>query len=275
VLISGPSYFLLTGSPNEILEDHLWGTIRKFVRFQVLIAAPDEINPIFDTGYSIFMLIGLIMIGAGLISDDKKYKVLDIYDSKIDRRSYLIGKFSSLILFGNLLFTLPCIIEWGLIIVGVEGIDLLTALPVLIDVIIFTEILVLVLTSFILTFSSFTNSRLYSGVLAFAFFLSISKVTSGFIGVVDTFTPLMYFDFFTVLSVLTFILQGEASVVYYDTSLTGIDYNLSLDLSGQAGTLILPFLCFFICLSLLVCYYQVVWRHQFSIRPLKKGILEN
>ncbi|MHA2305170.1 MAG: hypothetical protein ACXACU_07225, partial [Candidatus Hodarchaeales archaeon] len=132
MLFIGPSYLLPTGSPNEILEDHLWGTIRKFVRFQVLIATPDEIDPVFDTGYSIFMLIGLIMIGAGLISDDKKYKVLDIYDSKIDRKSYLTGKYGTLILFGNLLFTLPCILEWVLLIVGVEGIDLLAAIPVLI-----------------------------------------------------------------------------------------------------------------------------------------------
>ncbi|MHA1968584.1 MAG: hypothetical protein ACW964_12355, partial [Candidatus Hodarchaeales archaeon] len=272
MLFIGPSYLLPTGSPNEILEDHLWGTIRKFVRFQVLIATPDEIDPVFDTGYSIFMLIGLIMIGAGLISDDKKYKVLDIYDSKIDRKSYLTGKYGTLILFGNLLFTLPCILEWVLLIVGVEGIDLLAAIPVLIGVILFTEILILVLVSFVLTFSSLTNNRLYSGVLAFAFFLSISKVISGFIGVTDTFTPLMYLDFFTVLSVLSFLIQGEKSVVYYDST-GGIDFNLLLDLTGQAGVLLLPFLGFFICLSLLICYYQVVWKHQHSIMPFKRGIL--
>jgi hypothetical protein len=273
MLFIGPSYLLPTGSPNEILEDHLWGTIRKFVRFQVLIATPDEIDPVFDTGYSIFMLIGLIMIGAGLISDDKKHKVLDIYDSKIDRKSYLTGKYGTLILFGNLLFTLPCIVEWVLLIVGVEGIDILAAIPVLIGVILFTEIMILVLVSFVLTFSSLTNNRLYSGVLAFAFFLSISKVISGFIGVTDAFTPLMYLDFFTVLSVLSFLIQGEKSVVYYDST-GGIDFNLLLDLTGQAGILLLPFLGFFICLSLLICYYQVVWRHQHSIMPFRRSIAE-
>ena len=120
MLLSGPSYLMQSESPNDLLEDHLWGTIRKFIRFQVLIAAPDEIDPVFDTGYSIFMLIGLILIGAGLISDDKRYKVLDIYDSKIDRKTYLTGKYGTLILFGNLLFTLPCIIEWGLLIIKWE-----------------------------------------------------------------------------------------------------------------------------------------------------------
>ncbi|MHA2224508.1 MAG: hypothetical protein ACXAC8_04855 [Candidatus Hodarchaeales archaeon] len=80
-----------------ILEDHLWGTIRKIVRFQVLIAAPDEIDPVFDTGYSIFMLIGLIMIGAGLISDDKKYKVLDIYDSSSKIEKTVWKRFKAII----------------------------------------------------------------------------------------------------------------------------------------------------------------------------------
>jgi len=274
MLLNGPSNLLPNGSPNDVLEDHLWGTVRKFVRFQVLISAPDEINPIFDTGYSIFMLIGLILIGAGLISDDKKNKVLDLYDSKIDRKSYLAGKFGTLILFGNLLFTLPCIVEWGLLLAGIEGIDLLAAIPILFGVILFTEILILVLTSIVLTFSSLTKSRLYSGILAFAFFLSISKVVSGLTGVANTFNPLMYLDFFTVLSVLTFLFQGEESVVYYDTSLNGIDYNLIFDLSGQAGALIFPFLGLFICLSLLICYYQVVWRVHNSLMPFGRGITE-
>lgn len=267
MLFIGPSYLLPTGSPNEILEDHLWGTIRKFVRFQVLIATPDEIDPVFDTGYSIFMLVGLIMIGAGLISDDKKHKVLEIYDSKIDRESYLTGKFGTLVLFGNLLFTLPCIAEWGLLVVGIEGIDLLVAIPTLVGVIIFTEILIVVLASFVLTFSSLTSSRLYAGIIALGFFLSISKIISGFIGVTDTFNPFMYLDFFTVLSVLSFLIQGEKSVVYYDSTPSGIDFNLLLDLNGQAGVLLTPFLGFFICISLLICYYQVVWKHQHSIMP--------
>lgn len=275
MLISGSTSILVpTESPNEVLEDHIWSTIRKFVRFQVLITASDEMDPVFDTGYSIFMLIGLIMIGAGLISDDKKYKALEIYDSRIDRTSYLTGKFGSLVLFGNLLFTLPCIAEWVLLVVGLEGVDILKAIPVLISVILFTETMILVLASIVLTFSSITENRLYSGVIAFGFFLSLAKVISGFIGVTDTFTPLMYLDFFTALSVLTFLLQGEVSVVYYNTSITGIDYNLILDLSGQAGTLVLLFLGLFICLSLLICYYQVVWKHHHSLIPTRRNKAE-
>ena len=275
MLLNGqPTSLLPNGSPNEVFEDHLWGTVRKFVRLQVLVSAPDDIDPIHDTGYSIFMLIGLIMIGAGLISDDKKNKVLDLYDSKIDRKSYLTGKFGTLILFGNLLFTLPCIVEWGLLLVGLEGIDLLATIPTLFGVILFTEILILVLTSFVLTFSSLTKSRLYSGILAFGFFFSITKVISGLIGGTNTFTPLMYLDFFSVLSVLTFLFQGETSVVYNYTSFNGIENNLVLDLSGQAGTLVFPFLGLFICLSLLICYYQVVWKHHYSLMPFKRGITE-
>ncbi|MFX0084100.1 MAG: hypothetical protein ACFFAU_00365 [Candidatus Hodarchaeota archaeon] len=271
LLIGAPS-MLPTGSPNEILEDHLWGTIRKFVRFQVLIVTPDESDPVFDTGYSIFMLIGLIMIGAGLISDDQKYRISEIYDSKIDRKDYLVGKFGSLVLFGNLLFTLPCIIEWGLLIVGINGVDIIRAIPVLFGTILFTEILIIVLASFILTFSSLTETRLYSGIFAFGFFLSISKIISGIIGVAESFTPLMYMDFFTVLSVLSYIIQGEKSVAYYDTTLNGVDFNLMIDLTGRAGFLILPFLAFFICFSLSICCYQVVWKRYSPLYSLKRFV---
>lgn len=274
-LLSGqPTSLIPNGSPNEVFEDHLWGTVRKFVRLSVKISAPDDIDQMHDTGFSIFMLIGLIMIGAGLISDDKKNKVLDLYDSKIDRKSYLTGKFGTLLLFGNLLFTLPCIVEWGLLLAGIEGIDILATIPTLFGVILFTEILILVLICFILAFSSLTKSRLYSGILAFGFFFSIPQVISGLTGGANTFTPLMYFDFFTVLTVLTFLLQGEASVLYSGKSFNEIDNNLIFDLSGQAGSLVLPFLGFFIGLSLLLCYYQVVWKHHHSLMSYRRGIAD-
>ena len=61
---------------------------------------------------------------------------------------------------------------------------------------------------------------------------------------------------------------------YYELSKFGIENNLVLDLSGQAGTLVFPFLGLFICLSLLICYYQVVWKHHYSLMPFKRGIPE-
>jgi ABC-type transport system involved in multi-copper enzyme maturation permease subunit len=269
-LLTGINMLLETNTANEILEDHLWGTIRNFVRFQVMITSPDEVDPVFDTGYSIIMLIGLIMMGSGLISDDLRHKVMEVYDSKISRSEYLIGKYGALILFGNILFTLPCILEWILAVIGINGVDIIAALPILLGVIIFTEVLIFVLTSFILTFSSLTQKRLYAGLFTFLFFLAISTIRSALVGSPETFSPLMYLDFFTVLSVFSFMLQGEKTVIYYDTTVTGIDFSLPFDLTGLAGILVIPMILFFIIASLSICSFQLTWRHSLSWRFWKK-----
>ena len=261
MLLNNIDALLETFSPNEILTNHLWDTFRKFVRFQVLIASPTEVDPVFDTGYSIFMLIGFIMMGSGLISDDLRHNTLELYDTKISRIDYLIGKYGALMLFGNLLFTLPCIFEWILILIGVPGVDIIQALPTLLGIIIFTEVLTLILTSTILIFSSYTNKRLYAGVFAFGFLLMISRVVSSLLGLPDSFSPLMYLDLFTVLSVFSYLITGEKSVIYYDTTITGVDFQLLLDLTGMAGSLVLPFLLFFLVLSFLICIYRLAWMH--------------
>ncbi len=248
---------LQTNTANEILEDHLLGTVRDFVRFQVMITSPDETDPMFDTGYSIIMLIGVVMMGAGLISDDLHYKVSEIYDSKINRFDYLLAKYTSLIIFGTFFYTFPCILEWVLLIIGIGGsVDIIAALPMLCGVILFTEVLTLVLSSFVLVFSSLTQRRLFAGLLAFMFFLSSTIVVQSLTVQTEVFTPIMYLDFFTVLSVFSFMLAGETSVIYYSSEAEGI----TLDLTGLAGTLIIPSIVFFIVAGLLICSYQVLWR---------------
>jgi ABC-type transport system involved in multi-copper enzyme maturation permease subunit len=261
MILFGPYSSGITLDPNTVLEDHLWGNVRKFVRFQVLIAAPDEIDPVFDTGYSILFLIGLILMGSGLISDDRKNRMDEIYDSKINRYVYLLGKFGSLVLFGNVLLVFPSLIEWVLLLVGIEGVDIIQALPTLIGVIFFAEIVILSLTVVILSFSSLFNSRIYSSILVFGFFLAITSVFSSGIGNNQAFTPLMYLDLFTVLSVFSFLLQGEQSVIYYDIT-NDIPTHIILDLTKEAGILLLPFLLAFIFLNCFLCYYRVVWKFQ-------------
>ena len=63
---------LETKTANEILKDHLWDTVRDFTRFQVMITSLDETDPTFDTGFSIIMLIGVVMMGAGLLAQNAK-----------------------------------------------------------------------------------------------------------------------------------------------------------------------------------------------------------
>ncbi|MHA2247177.1 MAG: hypothetical protein ACXADY_19685 [Candidatus Hodarchaeales archaeon] len=257
-LFVGIEDLLETSTANEILQDHLWGTVRDFVRFQVMVTSPDETDPMFDTGFSIIMLIGVVMMGAGLISDDYKYRVSEIYDSKISRYEYLLGKYGSLLIFGNLFYTLPCIVEWVLLIVGIGGsLDMIAALQVLCSVILFLEVMTLVLSSIVLVFSSLTQRRLYAGLLAFMFFLSSTIVVQSLTWQPEVFTPIMYLDFFTVLSVFSFMLAGETSVMYYSSETEGIIF----DLTGLSGTLVIPTIIFFIVGGLLICSYRVLWRN--------------
>ena len=260
-LLNNINILLETFTPNEVLENHLWGTFRKFVRFQVLITSPSELDPVFDTGYSIFMLIGFIMMGSGLISDDLQHQAFELYDTKINRIDFLLGKYGALLLFGNVLFTFPCICEWFLVVIGVPQVDIIQAIPILLGIIIFTEVLTLILTSIILAFSSLTQKRLFAGVFTFGFLLLTSKVISALVGLSDTFTPIMYLDLFTVLSVFSYLITGEKSVIYYDTSVTGVDFSLLIDLTSLAGSLVLPFILFFLFLGFLICTYRLVWYH--------------
>jgi ABC-type transport system involved in multi-copper enzyme maturation permease subunit len=261
IVLFGPSSSEQILNPNNVLEDHLWGTVRKFVRFQVLITASDETDPMFDTGYSFLFLIGLILMGSGLISDDRRNRMDEIYDSKISRNTYLVGKFGSLFLFGNLLLVIPSVIEWVLLIVGIKGVDVIQAVPVLVGVILFTEIVLFCLTVVILSFSSLFTNRIYSGILAFAFFLAITNVFTSFSSNSQSFSPLMYLDLFTVLTILSFLLQGEQSVIYYNT-INEVPFQISLDLTKDPGFLILPFLLIFFLLNCFLCYYQIVWTHK-------------
>jgi len=256
-LLMGIDEHLKINTANEILEDHLWDTVRDFARFQVMITSLDETDPTFDTGFSIIMLIGVVMMGAGLISDDLKYKTSEIYDSKIDRSEYLLGKYGALIIFGNLFYTLPCIIEWILLVMGIGGaLDILTALPVLFGVILFTEILTMVLSSIILIFSTLTQRRLYAGLFAFLFFLSSTIVIQSLSGQTESFQPIMYLDFFTVISIFSYILAGETKVLYYASEPEGIVF----DLTGLAGALVIPMIAMFIIGGLLISSYRVVFR---------------
>lgn len=271
MILFGPLSSGQTSNPNDVLEEHLWGTVRNFVRFQVLIATPDETDPMFDTGYSILFLIGLILMGAGLISDDRRNLMDEIYESKISRRTYLFGKFGSILLFGNLLLVIPTIIEWGLLIVGISNVDIMEAIPVLIGVIVFAEIVVFVLSLVVLSFSSLFTNRIFSSILVFGFFLAITSIFASFVVNNQSFTPIMYLDLFTVLTILSFLFQGEQTVIYYDIS-DEILVQIPLDLTGDAGFLIFPFLFVFISINCLLCYMRVIWRDKYSITTLWKKI---
>jgi hypothetical protein len=134
----------------------------------------------------------------------------------------------------------------------------------LIGVVIFTEIVILILSFVILSFSSLFSNRIYSSILVFGFFLVITSLFTSHIANHQSFTPIMYLDLFTVLTILSFLFQGEPRVIYYDVS-NEIYTQIPLDLTGSAGLLIFPFLFIFISINCLVCYLRIIKRGKVTI----------
>ena len=75
--------------------------------FPMISFGPDFFNSFFTHSFTFFMLLLLsVFFGSDLISNDIQYKSFPLYFSRpLERKDYLIGKFS-ILLFYNLLFTL-------------------------------------------------------------------------------------------------------------------------------------------------------------------------
>jgi hypothetical protein len=80
----------------------------------------------------------------------------------------------------------------------------------------------------------------------------------------------MYLDMFTVLSVFSYLITGETAIMYYDTTATGVDFNLLIELTGLASSLVLPFILLFLVLSFLICFYSLVWKNSHPLYLWKK-----
>jgi ABC-type transport system involved in multi-copper enzyme maturation permease subunit len=241
---------------NQYLEDQLRNILRGIVSFQTNISAPGSGVSMSFGGQSIMILICVILMGSGLISDDTRYRATEVYYSKVSKTEYIMGKYGAFLLFGNLFFTLPYVIEWGLLVIGIGGVDVIAALPLLVEVIIFTEVVTLVYGSIVLAFSSLTEKRLYAGLTMFILIFMTSMLVPALTYQASEFTPLFYLDIFTTLLVFSYMLEGTTTVIF------SLDFNtIALDLTGFEGMLVFPVLALFICAGLLIVLYQVVWKH--------------
>ncbi|MFX0092460.1 MAG: ABC transporter permease [Candidatus Hodarchaeota archaeon] len=240
-----------TLTPNEFFVRQLRGIAGGMVQFTNTIMSEGG-TTVSIGGTSVFILICVVLMGAGLIADDMQFKATEVYYAKLNRSEYILGKFGAFFLFGNLIFTLPVVLEWLLLGIGIGNVDMIAALPVLIEMIIFTEVITLVYGSIALAFSSLTSNRLYAGVSMFIVIFLISIIVPSLTFQATEFTPLIYLDIFSALFVFGKILAGEKTVEWL-----GAQGSVTLDLTSVEGLIVIPIIGFYILAGLAIVAFQV------------------
>jgi ABC-type transport system involved in multi-copper enzyme maturation permease subunit len=253
-----------TLTTNDLLEDNILTMVRGIVTFGMVFTTDNgDANGSGMTmnvgGTSIFILILVVLVGSGLISDDISNQTNEIYYSKLEKYEYVLGKFGAFFIFGNIVLTLPYIIEFFLLAVGLGDIDLLTALPVLVQVILFTELITITYSSLVLAFSSITNRRLYAGLSSFMFLFVIDMIVQSLVITGDELGPIILFDVLTVLLLTSYLLTGTTTVEYQSLREPFV-LNLA-DGVGIESWMVLGALGIFILLGFLIVAVQVFWRH--------------
>jgi ABC-type transport system involved in multi-copper enzyme maturation permease subunit len=255
-----------TGEPtlttNDLLEDNLLTMVRGIVSFGIsfFVETGDGGSSQFNFGgTSIFILILLVMVGSGLISDDVSNQTTEIYYSKLERHEYVLGKFLAFFIFGNIVLTFPYVFEFFLLVVGLGNIDLVSALPVLVHVIVFTEIITITYSAIILAFSSLTNRRLYAGLTTFMLMFTSTMIISSLAFSGDSAGYEIFLDVLTLLLLTSYILLGTTEIEYY--SFRGLQTINLTDGVGLENWMILGVLGLYILLGFLIVVFQVYWRH--------------
>lgn len=249
-----------TLTTNTLLENTLLELVRGIVAFETTFSAGNMENGngtmVNISGMSIFILILAVLVGSGLIADDISNKTNEIYYSKLEKYEYVLGKFGAFYLFGNLTIALPYVIEFFLLVIGLGGVDIVEALPVLVHVIIFTQIIIIAYAAIILALSSLTSRRLYAGLSAFMLLFMTNIIISSlaFSGEGEVGLQLLL-DVLSVLLLTSYILNGTTTVNYgnYTINLT--------DGVGLESWMVLGALGAYVLIGFLVVIIQVFWRH--------------
>ncbi|UCG02154.1 MAG: hypothetical protein JSW11_21505 [Candidatus Heimdallarchaeota archaeon] len=247
---------------NDLLEDNLLTMIRGIVSFGIsfFVETGDGASSSFNLGgTSIFILILFVMVGSGLIADDISNQTTEIYYSKLERHEYVLGKFLAFFIFGNIVLTFPYVVEFFLLVVGLGNIDLISALPVLVHVIVFTEIITITYSAIILAFSSITNRRLYAGLTTFMLMFTSNMIISSLAFSGDSAGYEIFLDVLTLLLLTSYILLGTTEVDY--NSFRGVQTLHLTDGVGIESWMILGVLGLYILLGFLIVVFQVYWRH--------------
>jgi hypothetical protein len=158
------------------------------------------------------------------------------------------------------MITLPYVLEFFLLFIGLGEIDFISVLPLLTHVIIFTELINITYASIILAFSSLTGRRLYAGLTTFMLLFianmivpSLAFAQGGEVGLQ------LLADVLTLLLVSSYIIDGE-SIIQLD--LLGRTHSLNLaDGVGIESWMILGSIGLVIILGISIVIIQVFRRH--------------
>lgn len=250
-------------TPNELLENTMKDLVRDIVTFQNYIASSDQVIEGFYFqvgGTSLFILLIVVIIGSGLIADDLSNHTTEIYYSKLERYEYILAKILAFVIAGTILVTLPYTIEFFLLLIGLGNVDFITALPVLVYVVVFTEIVVITYGIILLTFSSLTKRRLYTGLISFMLFFIVGMIMPNLAIHNNEIQPIILFDVLVLLGIISFLLEGVTEV-RYDSFLSDVTINLN-DGRGLEVFTIYGALGLILLLGLIIIAYQVYRRHQ-------------
>lgn len=251
---------------NDLLEDNLLALVRSIVTFQTTFSSesPGGGEMMMSIGgLSIFILILVALVGSGLIADDVSNQTTEIYYSKLERHEYILGKFGAFFLFGNIVIVLPFVLEFFLLVAGLGEISLIQALPVLIQSILITEIMVLTFASIVLGFSALTSRRLYAGLTAFMFLFVMNMIIPSLAFSDGEVGFQILFDVLTLLLLTSYIITGTTEVIYYPY---GEEAGVSrvIDLANGSGIenwMVIGALAAYILLGFAIVVYQVYRRH--------------
>jgi len=252
-----------TLTPNGLLETTIKDLVRSIISFQGSFhmgsSGPGEGRGMSIGGLSIFVLIIVVLIGSGLISDDLSNQTIEVYYSKMEKYEYLIAKIGAFMLAGTTLIAIPFILEFILLLVGIGNVDIAQALPVLIFVIAFTQLIVITYGVVLLAFSSLSKRRLYTGLSTFMMFFLISMIIpslaieNGEVGF-----PIL-FDILSLLIMISYLWEGVTNIQFSNFRDTFI-----LDLQNGLGVeawMVYAMLGFVIFVGLAITTIQVYWRH--------------
>jgi ABC-type transport system involved in multi-copper enzyme maturation permease subunit len=249
-------------TPNELLDQTMKSLVRDIVEFDNYISAPTEGLEGFYfeiSGISIFILLIVVVIGSGMIADDLSNHTTEIYYSKMERYEYILAKIFAFVIAGTILITIPYTIEFFLLLIGLGNVDLIAALPVLFYVIGFTEIVVFTYGIILLTFSSLTKRRLYTGLISFMM-LFITVLIMPNLAIQNNELQLVFLlDVLSLLGIISFLLEGVTNV-QYNSEFSPIAIDLQ-DRVGLEVYTIYGALGIILLLGLGIIIYQVYRRH--------------
>jgi len=247
---------------NDLLRDNLLSLIRGLVTFQTEYSSTHGSGPRASFsigGLSIFILILVALVGSGLISDDVSNLTTEIYYSKLERHEYILGKYGAFMIFGNLIIVLPFILEYILLVVGLGNIDLIETIPVLIQSIVITEVMVITFASVVLGFSALTSRRLYAGLASFMFLFVMNMLIPSLAFTGEEVGFPILFDVLSLLLLASYVITGTTEISFNAFGEQKI-INLASG-SGVESWMVIGALGIYVLVGFLIVVYQVYWRH--------------